>query len=67
MWFQLFVVLAGLFTIVCAAGDYDWFMNHRKARLFVGIFGRNGARAFYVVLGVGLIASSAITLFAGPK
>ena len=30
-------------------------MNFRHAILFVGMFGRDGARAFYVVLGIILI------------
>ena len=48
----LFAILAGLFTIFCAAKDFDWFMNHHKARFFVNIFGRDGARVFYGILGV---------------
>ena len=32
--------------------DFNWFMNNRKARLFVKLFGRNGARIFYTILGV---------------
>ncbi len=41
----------GLFAIVSAALDWDWFMNHRKARFFVRQFGRENARIFYVLLG----------------
>ena len=48
----LFAVLAGLFAIFCAWKDYDWFMEHRKARFFVAIFGRDGARIFYGILGL---------------
>ncbi|MGE3803476.1 MAG: immunity 17 family protein [Gemmataceae bacterium] len=44
----------GLFSIVSALGDWDWFMNHWRARLFVQLFGRNGARVFYVILGVAI-------------
>lgn len=51
----LFAVLAGLFTIICAAKDFDWFMNNHKARFFVSLFGRNGARWFYGILGLALI------------
>ncbi|GDX80942.1 hypothetical protein LBMAG42_27530 [Deltaproteobacteria bacterium] len=66
MWLPPFMLLAGLFTLVCASRDYDWFMNHRKARLFVSIFGRTGARIFYMGLGVALIVFSAITFLGGP-
>ncbi|CAG0980261.1 hypothetical protein PLCT2_01864 [Planctomycetaceae bacterium] len=47
--------LAGLFSIICAAADFDWFMENRKAQFFVTVFGRNGARVFYVCLGLFLI------------
>ncbi len=65
MWLPPFMLLAGIFTVVCASKDYDWFMNHRKARLFVAMFGRGGARVFYVGLGMSLIVLSAFTFFGG--
>ncbi len=43
---------AGGYSIVAAALDWDFFMNSRRARLFVKMFGRNGARIFYVILGL---------------
>ena len=50
--YGIIILLAGLFSIVCAAFDFDWFMNNRRASLFVKLFKRNGARAFYIVLGI---------------
>lgn len=47
----IFLLIAGLFSIICAAADWDWFMNHRKTRLWVKLFGRNGTRIFYTILG----------------
>ncbi|OGK10654.1 MAG: hypothetical protein A2W80_01830 [Candidatus Riflebacteria bacterium GWC2_50_8] len=47
----MFVVL-GLFTMVCAFKDYDFFMNNHKARFFVDLLGRDGTRALYFVLGL---------------
>lgn len=47
----LFIVAAGIFSIAGAALDWDWFINSRKARLLVSLFGRNGARIFYGLLG----------------
>ena len=35
--------------------DYDWFMNSGKAWIFVKLFGRDGARVFYILLGLFLI------------
>jgi hypothetical protein len=51
----LLFVAIGLFALSGAGFNWDWFMNHRKARLFSSIFGRSGARFFYGLLGVGLI------------
>ena len=45
------LLLGGIFTIVCVVKDYDWFMEHRKARFFVSIFGRTGTRVIYGILG----------------
>lgn len=47
----LILVAAGLFSICGAAFDWDFFINHRKARFFVATFGRTGARVFYGILG----------------
>lgn len=48
-------ILFGIFTMVCAYKDYEWFMGNQKAKFFVNIFGREGARAFYGVLGFILV------------
>ncbi len=42
---------AGLLTVIGAVMNWDWFFNHPRARPFVSFFGREGARAFYIVLG----------------
>jgi predicted membrane protein len=55
----LFTSAAGIFTVFCAYKDYDWFMKSSKAVIFVFLFGRNGARVFYIVLGI-------ILFFLGP-
>lgn len=52
MNYGILFVLAGLFSILCAIKDWDFFMNNRKALIWVKFFGRNGARVFYVILGL---------------
>lgn len=47
--------LGGGFSLAGAIFNWDWFMNNRRARFFVGIFGRQGARIFYAILGFFLI------------
>jgi hypothetical protein len=49
-------ILAGLFMIVAAALNWGRLMDNKRAAVFVRLFGRNGARVFYVFLGVGLVA-----------
>jgi hypothetical protein len=59
----LSLVFAGLFSIVCAVGNWDWFMENRRAALFVSLLGRDGARGAYVLLGVGLAGGGAFLIW----
>ena len=45
----------GIFSILAAAQNWNFFFESRKSRLFVGLFGREGARVVYALLGVGLL------------
>lgn len=45
----------GIFTLAAAVGNWNWFMNNRKARFIVKIFTREGARYFYGFIGLGFI------------
>lgn len=58
-------LLAGLFSIICAYKEYDWFMNHRKARFMCKVLGRNGARIFYMVLGGTIVIFALVALTVG--
>ena len=51
MIYGIFFVLAGLFSILGAIKNWNFFMNNRKAYIWVKLFGRNGARIFYGILG----------------
>ena len=51
----LFVIVAGILSLCGAIVNWEWYMNHRKARFLVRILGRGGARVFYGVLGLGLM------------
>lgn len=48
---NIILLVLSLFTIYCAAMNFEWFMSHHKARFFVALFGRNGARVVYVAMG----------------
>ena len=55
----LFIVL-GVFSIIASVWNLDWYFQTDGARMFVKRFGRNGARIFYVLLGIGLIACGVV-------
>lgn len=48
----IFSVGAGAFTLLASILNWNFFFESRKARFFVKIFGRNGSRIFYGILGV---------------
>jgi hypothetical protein len=56
------LIAMGLLAICAAGFDWDWFMNHRRTRIFVALFARTGARIFYVLLGGGLATLGALML-----
>ena len=62
----IFVIAAGVFCIYCSYKDYDWFFDNHRARPFVSLFGREGARKFYYVLGGILIFLGLLILFSLP-
>jgi hypothetical protein len=51
----LLIAAAGLFSLCGAFFDWDWFINHRKAQFFNNIWGRQGTRLFYGILGSALV------------
>ena len=60
--FGLGFLLAGAFSAICAAANFTWFMEHPKAKLLSLVLTRTGARAFYVLLGIGLIVVGALMM-----
>jgi hypothetical protein len=61
----IFTLGAGFFSIAGAVFNWDWFMENSRARFFVQIFGRDGARVFYVILGLFLIVMGIFVASAG--
>jgi len=48
----LLIAASGIFCVCGAAFDWGFFMNSRKTWVFKKMFGHNGARVFYVLLGI---------------
>ena len=55
----LFIAAIGMYAFAAAASDWDFFMEHPKASLFVNVLGRQKARVFYGALGLALIGFGA--------
>ena len=45
----------GIFVIAAAIGNWEWFFSNWRARLFVKLFGRGGARVVYALIGVAFL------------
>ena len=59
----LIMVAIGAFALAGAIFDWDWFMNHYKARIIVKLLTRTGARIFYGIFGCVIIILGLLFLF----
>ena len=59
--FALFIGL-GVFSVVAAVLDREWYFQTSAAQTFVRWLGRTGARLFYVLLGIGLISCGVLAI-----
>ena len=55
-------IIIGLFPIAASIRNWDFFFENSKAQIFVDLFGRNGARIFYLILGTGLVIAGLLFL-----
>ncbi len=53
--YSLVAYAGGALCILAAAQDWNWFFENYRARFFVDLLGRSGARVFYGVLGALLL------------
>jgi small neutral amino acid transporter SnatA (MarC family) len=60
-------IAAGITSLAAAIFNFDWYFQSRKAATFVSWFGRKGARVFYGLLGLALIASGIWFLLYGYR
>lgn len=51
----ILLAAVGLFSVLAGVFNWDFFFNSRKARLWIRLFGRGGARIFYILLGILII------------
>lgn len=48
----LFLFAIGIFCLLAAIFDWVWWFSSRRARVFVDLLSREGARVFYGIFGV---------------
>jgi hypothetical protein len=53
------LVASGLLSVFSGVSGWEWFLAHRKTAPMVALLGRAGARVFYVLLGLAVIALGA--------
>jgi hypothetical protein len=51
-WFDVIVILTGLYAIAVGVFNWDWVMTRGRQARFVGAIGRTRARIVYVFLGL---------------
>lgn len=49
------VIIGGAFSILASIFNWNFFFENRKAKFFMTVFGRQGSRLFYSILGLGLL------------
>jgi len=59
----LLFIAFGIFAMAGAICDWEWYMNSRKARGLVKLFGRTATRVFYTILGLGLLVFGVLMTF----
>ncbi len=55
IFIPIIIIACGIFSLLGAVNNWDWFFNNYKAQPFVKIIGRTGARIFYGILGAVII------------
>lgn len=59
---KIISLLIGVFCIVCAATEQKFFFDNYKAKPIMKLFGRNGAKIFFILLGAVIIYISIFKL-----
>lgn len=61
--YSVVLLLAGLFCIFCSVMNYDWFIESRKAWIFLKLFGRTGTRIAYIIIGIFFVVLAWLVYF----
>jgi small neutral amino acid transporter SnatA (MarC family) len=58
-------ILSGSVSLAASICNFDWFFQSRNSSTFVNRLGRTGARLFYGLIGIALIAAGVLFFFFG--
>ena len=56
-------VFLGILCIFASVFEWKWFFNSNKAQFLVKLLGKEGAKKFYLFLGIFIVAISSYLLF----
>ena len=57
------LIIAGLFTTICAAANWDWYFKYSvKIQRLIKMFGRDTTRVLLIIFGI-LIIGAAVYLY----
>jgi len=56
----ILMAAAGLFVLSGSAFNWDWYWERRRTQVWVDLLGRSGARIFYAVLGLAMLAGGVL-------
>lgn len=65
MYEGIVTILGGIFCICGSVLNWNFFFNNYRARHIVNGFGRNGARIFYIALGIFLVIAGIAMIIQG--
>ncbi|MDR1258927.1 MAG: immunity 17 family protein [Tannerellaceae bacterium] len=60
-------IVTGVISLTSALFNFDWYFQSQKAAPFVRWLGRGGARIFYGILGLTLIAAGVLFYLYGYR
>jgi len=61
----LILFIAGVFTIIATQSDWEWYWNDRRARMWISLFGEEGAKTVLTILGGIIMIGGAILMCSG--
>jgi len=57
------IALSGALLAAAGAFEWNWFMNHRKARRLTSLIGRGATRGIYIGLGLAAVVTGILMAF----